>query len=145
MLHTLMLLCALTYGLKAFLFNNVEFCSTGDVSVSTNRSAVIQTIPAYPDNYPKNLDCTWLITAEDGAYTILRIRFFVLATYADYLSIGYGHNVTDDNTVVIRLTGVVPPNSVILNATTAWMQLTTPYGLWWGFVIEVDVNASKGQ
>ena len=105
---------------------------------------MIQTLPAYPYNYPRNLDCTWFITADDGGYIILRFVLFSLATNRDYLTIGYGHNVTSD-TIVSRLTGTVAPNTVTINGISAWMQLTTPFGGYWGFVIEVEVHDTKGK
>ena len=109
-----------------------------------NQGDVIQTIPAYPYAYPKNLDCTWLITADDGGFIILRFVFFRLVTNWDFLSIGYGHNVSKD-TIVSILTGAAAPNTVTMNGTSAWMKLTTPAGGSFGFVIEVEVNNNKGK
>ena len=69
---------------------------------------------------------------------------FHLVTNLDFLKIGRGHDITNIVTIVSKLTGVVAPNSVILNDTTAWMDLLTPGGGWFGFVIRVEVSDTKG-
>ena len=104
---------------------------------------MIQTLPAYPYNYPRNLDCTWFITADDGGFIILRFVLFHLVTNLDYLTIGRGHQITT-TTMVSRLTGGVAPNTISIIGVTVWMQLTTPNGRWWGFAIEVNADDNNG-
>nr|XP_054749016.1 serine-rich adhesin for platelets-like [Lytechinus pictus] len=84
----------------------------------------VQTIPAsmpfsimsdnYPMNYPINFECLWLLQADANHSLVIDILDFTLESGYDYLYIGLGHNQSNENSVVLELTGSITPTRYYL-------------------------------
>ncbi|XP_041480035.1 uncharacterized protein LOC121427594 isoform X5 [Lytechinus variegatus] len=84
----------------------------------------VQTIPAsmpyyimsknYPMDYDNNLDCLWLLQADANHSLVIDILDFTLESGYDYLYIGLGHNQSNENSVVLELTGSISPTRYYL-------------------------------
>ncbi len=95
--------------------------------------------------YPSNLSCIWLIQTASGNEGFISVTFinFAVIKDKDYLSIGYGRNVTMESTV-LRLTHDGKLNTLILNSTTAWVTFVTLSNSW-GFELDLQVRDEYGS
>ena len=123
-----------------------DFC--GESFINLTRLATpynLHTIPDSPYNYPNNLKCQWYITAEFDSFIVFRFKFFHVELYFDYVTFGYGHNVSKDSTA-LYLSGRASPNTLTINDSLAWVTFeTNPTEEWWGFDIELEQHTEYGK
>uniref|UniRef100_A0A8C4RUP8 CUB domain-containing protein n=1 Tax=Erpetoichthys calabaricus TaxID=27687 RepID=A0A8C4RUP8_ERPCA len=87
--------------------------------------------PNYPDNYPQNIDCVWVVTVPNGEAVQLDFEgdFFIepSSRYADclydYLELRDG--ATSDATLIARLCGQERPSTHKSTGTTMYLRFRT--------------------
>ena len=100
--------------------------------------------PMYPYGYANNLECRWYITCAND-FVVIRFVYFRAQTNHDFLSVGYGQNITL-NTTVLNLSGKMGPNLLTINSSLAWMTFTTDSRYRWpGFHITLESSESYGM
>ncbi|XP_072017018.1 uncharacterized protein [Amphiura filiformis] len=79
----------------------------------------------YPNPYPPDLDCQWVISADnDEILIVARVKNFELEKGYDFLTIGNGPVARMD--AIAELTGVVPNVRAITSSTSSmWFALKT--------------------
>ncbi|XP_077981827.1 cubilin-like [Glandiceps talaboti] len=84
------------------------------------------TSPNYPDNYPNNADCVWIITLPDG-YEDQRIQItfddFDLEYQEDYLILGSGDDI--DENILAAYTGHTLPQPWTSPDSVVWLRFTS--------------------
>ncbi|XP_072033168.1 bone morphogenetic protein 1-like [Amphiura filiformis] len=100
--------------------DHCDLCQSG-ISHLSNDEAINITSPLYPNMYPLNLECTWVVATANTQHAI-QISFmeFNLENRFDFLEVGYGHNISVDSTVT-RLSGEVVP-MVIVHDGYMWLR-----------------------
>ncbi len=122
-----------------------DFCGPSQYNVSTNKQLILQSEPGNGYNYADNLDCLWYLTATDAGNILIVFDFARIQTNRDYLSIGYGHNVTSE-TQVLLLSGSRPPKTFAIDQDTAWMWFTSDYRTAWrGFKVRITATKHLGE
>ncbi len=81
--------------------------------------------PSYPQNYPSNLRCIWIIIAEDVPRILVEIESFSLERGYDFLTIGEGDYSSQSNSVLARLTGKIKLQKFVTSEDKMWMQMVT--------------------
>ena len=82
------------------------------------------TSPNYPQPYPSNLECTWILTTtENNGILITFLEFLTWQPY-EHLVIGTG-NVVDMSEYLLRLTGSQAPSSFSSNTSDIWMAFNS--------------------
>ena len=81
---------------------NVSLCSS--VPVVLGGSGNIYS-PNYPDHYPKNSNCKWLLKAEDGKRFKISIKIHNVVTRFDYVAL-YNSSKTSNETLIAYMKGV---------------------------------------
>ena len=125
------------------LFFLIDYCGSEEISVSFARPAVVHTIPIYPFPYGY-VDCHWQISAQEEGFLSFIFVYMSITVNGDFLSIGYGHNITQD-TMVLNISGEGIPSSLTLNASEGWVTFTSYYGFWEGFIVEIYLTEEYGK
>ncbi|XP_072016509.1 cubilin-like [Amphiura filiformis] len=89
-------------------------------------SSTNMTSPGFPDPYRPNLDCQWVIIADNKKYESLivaRLQFFELEKGFDYLTVGNGR-VARKNAIT-ELTGVLKVRTITSSTSSMWFALKT--------------------
>ena len=103
----------------------------------SNSEAIHIASPGYPDFYPSDVRCEWILHSDDqsGSYLITFIDFIISETEAysdlqaseDYFAIGKGRHVSID-TQVIRLSKFVAIGStIVLEENEIWMEFFSDF------------------
>ncbi|XP_072016513.1 uncharacterized protein [Amphiura filiformis] len=82
--------------------------------------------PGFPDPYSSDLDCQWVIIADNKKYESLilaRLQFFELENGFDYLAVGNGR-VARKNAIA-ELTGVLKVRTITSSTSSMWFALKT--------------------
>ena len=103
------------------------------------------TSPGYPLQYPSNLDCQWVVVANDGMVIVARIKFFDLERSFDFLRVGDGHE--SGLHEIASLTGSVKVRALTSSTSSMWMALTTDNtGQMSGYRLELDqISANDAE
>ena len=75
------------YIFLCFIFQGL--CKNGLVEINGNDTTMVST-PHWPEPYPANTHCQWLVVAEVGYHVIITFLEFDLEQDYDYLHIGNG-------------------------------------------------------
>ena len=67
-----------------------------------------------PIAYSNFIKCLWLLQADANHSLVIDILDFTLEGGYDYLFIGLGHNQSNENSVVLELTGSIAPTRYYL-------------------------------
>ena len=113
--------------------------------MSQVNSVYLESVPSYPYRYPHDLKCNWYVTAYPGhSFVVVRFPLFSLELYHDFLSIGYGHNITQNSTV-FHLSGELAPASLTINSSSCWITFNTDEeGQRHGFEIQLQSSGLYG-
>ena len=104
--------------------------------------------PNYPENYPNNITCTWLIAVQDGYKISLKVASFNLegpspACVHDALVIHDGKN-ESANSGESPYCGRKMPSNFESSGNFLFFKFTTNlYGAFSGFMIEYRAEQSK--
>ncbi len=104
--------------------------------------------PGYPSNYPSNLDCSWLIQAQDGYTITLKTDSFRLegpspSCEQDYLMIYDGHN-SSANAFSSPYCARSGPTTLASSGNFMYFRFVTDsVGSFSGFNIEYRAEPSK--
>ena len=125
-----------------------DFCGEEVIPVSATNIVHHMSQPTYPYNYANNLDCRWYFTSTND-FVVIRFVYFSVDTNSDFLSVGYGHKITL-NTTVLNLSGMKSPSFVTVNSSLVWMTFTTDSKFssssqWAGFYITLESSESFGM
>ena len=128
------------------------FATIGDCGVSRiflhNYIDYNLTSTGYPNYYPHDLNCNWIIDA-DGLGIIVNIVNFDLERGYDFLTIGTGEVETDHTSRVASLTGVVKLKVLYFDDGILWMRFQTDStGSSTGFMIQLlqdTLNVPPGK
>ena len=103
------------------------------------------TSPGYPLQYPSDLDCHWVVVANDGMVIVARIKFFDLERSFDFLTVGDGPE--SGLHEIASLTGSVKIRALTSSTSSMWMALTTDKtGQMSGYRLELDqISASDSE
>ncbi|XP_022087478.1 CUB and sushi domain-containing protein 3-like [Acanthaster planci] len=94
----------------------------GEITLKSDEEETI-TSPQYPQNYPNNYQCDWIISIEGGQRVGVSFETLDLEPDADFLDIGTG---SSPGAPTIRLTANKrPEEAVMLDSSTIWMRLKT--------------------
>lgn len=99
-------------------------CQDGSLQLAENRTLSIIS-PGFPELYPINVDCAWIISTSDNSNVALRFLEFGISSWLwdygfEYLDIGIG-DIANSTERHIRLQGTLFPQSLIVRDSTVWM------------------------
>ena len=124
---------------KKNLINFALFAACPSGSIITNSSSDVITSPFYPDFYPNNRECTWLINAPH--HKVIRIRFKTFDLIAgDYVEVRDGSN---NSAVVLKnftskqyanMTWTSSGNSLLIKFKSDEQHTSTGFDLAFEFV-----------
>ena len=130
-----------------FQFNFLSFidiCSSASRNITIGDTTNI-TSPDYPVNYPNNADCVCYLHSIDelgGYFKINILQLNLEATY-DFLTLGYGSEVTDNSTVV-TLTHASTPNSIYVFDSIMWTRFTSDHSSTHsGFLMQIKITLNN--
>ncbi|XP_070542875.1 tolloid-like protein 1 [Ptychodera flava] len=106
---------------------------------------VIITSPNYPDNYPNDAQCQWIITTQ--RHSLMQVRFteFYTQPGKDLYFAGNGDEPSQDNSVVWAHSGYSAPEDFLSTDYTIWMRFVSDYDVTEkGFHIVVEDMYRKG-
>ncbi|XP_072018381.1 uncharacterized protein [Amphiura filiformis] len=84
------------------------------------------TSPWYPNPYPPDLNCQWIIVADNKTYEpliVARVKFFELENDYDILTVGNGQVARVDT--IAMLTGVLKVRAITSSTSSMWFALET--------------------
>lgn len=115
----ILFLCNLYY-----IFFSVSVCN--DVMIVRKKYV---SSPNYPDNYPENLNCTWIIKSPRYNHEIvMKIRDMEIEAQAvcqfDYIQIGSGE-IPGRNIIVNRLCGSRKPGPIKSDNGALWLRFVS--------------------
>ncbi|XP_072032865.1 bone morphogenetic protein 1-like [Amphiura filiformis] len=101
----------------------VKICGLEQYNLSF--SAIVNlTSPFYPSIYPENWECLWFITTIDDGFPVFTVIEMDTEKYNDPLHVGYGHNITDQSTL-LELFGEFEKSVIWFRVQTLWMRFET--------------------
>ena len=91
-----------------------------EINVKGDEGAIV-TSPQYPQNYPNNFQCVWVVSFDASERLGVSFETFDLEPNADFLEIGVG---STPGTPTASLSKK-PDDAIVLDAKTVWLRLTT--------------------
>nr|XP_006818365.1 PREDICTED: uncharacterized protein LOC100377183 [Saccoglossus kowalevskii] len=83
------------------------------------------TSPNYPEDYPPDSNCLWLVSTEVGYNIRLDFTYVKLENTYDYIYFGFGDDPSDVTTQIDEITGVEIPPDYIANGRDIWILFTS--------------------
>ena len=105
------------------------------------------TSPFFPEYYPDNVDCFWIVTSENiEGFIVVSFITLSLQNGEDFLTIGVG-KVTQNWDVMARLTGTIAPRAGTVNGTALWIRFTTNNigQIFHGFRLQLELSETHGK
>ncbi|XP_038050981.1 CUB and sushi domain-containing protein 1-like [Patiria miniata] len=126
--------------------SNCSPCGKSNIILSNStQTSETLTSPYYPNNYPNDAQCIWFITVDEGSTIAFRFSVFNTEQTYDALTIGNGHESSDDDSVIGLFSGVLTSLAAVSNNHTAWMEFTSDY---WvtkiGFEVKITQESYEG-
>uniref|UniRef100_A0A3Q4HHJ3 Cubilin (intrinsic factor-cobalamin receptor) n=1 Tax=Neolamprologus brichardi TaxID=32507 RepID=A0A3Q4HHJ3_NEOBR len=114
-------------GFKLLFEAHSQGCG-GFIEVNDNDPPGYITSPNYPQNYPQNIDCIWVITVPNGEAVQIDFedQFYIEPTSScmyDYLELRDGS--TSNNNIISRLCGNTRPSTQHSTASSMWLRFRT--------------------
>lgn len=81
--------------------------------------------PGYPDNYPDDVNVTYLVGAEDGLVLFVNFTDFSTEFFLDTVTIGNGDDPYDAGSEIATVSGSSLPGDIISNSSVIWIRFTT--------------------
>ncbi|XP_038044613.1 tolloid-like protein 1 [Patiria miniata] len=101
-------------GVNTTCGENIQLKSDGEVTITS---------PRYPQNYPNNYQCDWIVSIDAGQRIGISFETLDLEPDADFLEIGAGSR---PGAPTLRLTGNrKPEEATMLDSGTVWLRLKT--------------------
>ncbi|XP_038060440.1 low-density lipoprotein receptor-related protein 2-like [Patiria miniata] len=91
------------------------------LSNSTVTSVPFQSIN-YPLPYPNDALCVWLVTADADRIVVLQCTRFHTERSKDNLIVGNGHDPSDENSQIMRLSGFIYMFRIISRGPKIWLK-----------------------
>ncbi|XP_072033306.1 CUB and sushi domain-containing protein 3-like [Amphiura filiformis] len=104
---------------------NCGVCGIRTIYVTPDKPPHAFLSPNYPQPYPSNLRCLWVIIAQDIPRIMVRIQTFSLERGYDFLTIGEGDYSSQSDSVIARLTGKIKLQVLVSSQDKMWMQMVT--------------------
>uniref|UniRef100_I3KD12 Cubilin n=1 Tax=Oreochromis niloticus TaxID=8128 RepID=I3KD12_ORENI len=100
----------------------------GFIELNDNDPPGYITSPNYPQNYPQNIDCIWVITVPNGEAVQIDFedQFYIEPTSScmyDYLELRDGS--TSNNNIISRLCGNTRPSTQHSTGSSMWLRFRT--------------------
>ena len=117
----------LQWNIKFIIPLNLFFCfTTGGIFLEANELVLLSS-PLYPDNYPVNLDITWIIRTEQHRW--IRIDFIAFDTERnyDFFEAGDGADFSNSSTALFWWSGPNLPPRLLSNGNVMWLRFTSDY------------------
>uniref|UniRef100_A0A3P8P3D4 Cubilin n=1 Tax=Astatotilapia calliptera TaxID=8154 RepID=A0A3P8P3D4_ASTCA len=114
-------------GFKLVFEAHSQGCG-GFIEVNDNDPPGYITSPNYPQNYPQNIDCIWVITVPNGEAVQIDFedQFYIEPTSScmyDYLELRDGS--TSNNNIISRLCGNTRPSTQHSTGSSMWLRFRT--------------------
>ena len=101
------------YILSSFYLGS---CKTTEITIPQGSNAPIMLAPTL-----NNQNCIWLVTAPN--YTRIRLsRIGFLTGGSEFLTIGDGHNASDDDSMITKIEGDSQSLSMVTSRNLIWMK-----------------------
>ncbi|XP_070534296.1 low-density lipoprotein receptor-related protein 2-like isoform X2 [Ptychodera flava] len=109
----------------------------GVLTLSEGGSDVILS-PNYPSDYDPNLQCTWIVMADEGRKIITYFTVLDTEYTVDEVVLGDGGDPSDENSVIFTASGPYAPPKVVSTTNQIWITFTSDSDYsGFGFQIEV--------
>ena len=106
-----------------------EICNV-HINLTQEEGLIDLTSLNYPHPYPRDLECKWYVTAQHGgALVVVHIKDFYTEHLYDIFSIGYGHDMTNRDTELLKLSGGWFPKSLTVEYSEMWLHFISDKGL----------------
>ena len=128
-----------------FLLPTDELCNI-HINLTTEELFDIKSLN-FPHPYPRDLECVWLVTAQNGGSAIVvHILHFSTEFEDDILSMGYGHDINGANTLLEKLSGSWFFKSLTVLDSKMWLHFVTDRALEKsGFHLQLEWRQSVGR
>ncbi|XP_070542876.1 CUB domain-containing protein 2-like [Ptychodera flava] len=104
------------------------------------------TSPNYPENYPDDALCQWIVSSERRSIMQVRFTEFYTQPGKDFFFAGNGDDPSEENSVIWMHSGFVAPPDFLSSDSTVWMRFSSDYaGTEKGFHVEVEDMYGKGS
>ncbi|KAJ8020947.1 Enteropeptidase [Holothuria leucospilota] len=102
--------------------------------------------PLFPNDYPNDLDITYIFNAEDHLNMKVAFEFFDLETDYDFLTVGHGNSPDDDSSVIEVLTGSSLPRNIVSPLSSMWIRFTSDHSVRKaGFTLNVTATSAERE
>ncbi len=117
-----------------------DICGHQYIDISSSETVNLAS-PNYPTYYPINLNCTWLISTDDGALPLVKFIDFNLQPFSDLLRFG------NLRMHYYTVTGNQAPHFVVMNNSVA--RITFETHIWnfdsIGFWLEISSTSVNSK
>lgn len=106
--------------------NTICSCS-GECGITMHdltNGATNLTSPGYPNDYPPDILCYWIISVDVDNHIIIRIITLIMENGYDFLTIGNGDEPSDVS-AIIYITGATKLTALTSNSSRMWIEMTT--------------------
>lgn len=134
----------MAYNCNPYFCTSVRSCNT-NYSIPADGTVEI-TSPNYPDSYPNDAHCLWIISVEPLRRIRVLFKNFSTEPQYDLLTIGNGRNPSDHGSVVLMQSGPTTPSNFISSGNVIWVSFTSDDGKnGEGFVVQLKDNDLAGM
>ncbi|XP_077988407.1 CUB and sushi domain-containing protein 1-like [Glandiceps talaboti] len=101
-----------------------ELCAgncSESITIPTD-SSVIVTSPNFPEYYPDDSRCQWIVNTEQGTKIDVVFGDFYTEPCCDFFSAGNGNNPSQNTSVIWGHTGYTAPDDYLSVGDTVWMR-----------------------
>ncbi|XP_022083525.1 CUB and sushi domain-containing protein 3-like [Acanthaster planci] len=99
-------------------------CGGNSIFVDENETVRLAS-PAYPNDYPDNLDLSWVIQTTEERRILISFQSFVTEAAADFLTAGDGGDSGDEDTVFFAWSGGKTPPQLLSSHQVMWLKFVT--------------------
>ena len=100
----------------------------------------------FPSPYPNNALCVWVVTADEDTVVVLQFTEFDLQRSRDTVVVVGGHDPTDGNALIARLSSSLGSARVISKGPKVWLKFQSDgYFTGRGFSLRISQETPGGE